>query len=107
VNGRETAGAIAALNVASGIYAMGRPLVNMGAEQTSGRRRDAPEVALAATSTALLVALAVLVLTLVALMVSTDSAECRPLVPIPLTAQTLLLGGASLVGAHRTGRRLR
>lgn len=64
-------------------------------------RRDtveASEGALAAMSAALLVALAVLVLMLVALVVSTM--PDRPLVPTPLTAQTLLLGGGFAGGGH-------
>jgi hypothetical protein len=65
------------------------------------RRRwpqDTAEAALVATLAVLVVMLAALVATLAALVVSTDWAPDRPLAATPLTPDTLLLGGASMVG---------
>jgi hypothetical protein len=59
---------------------------------------EGSEEALVAISAALVVTLVVLVITLAALAVSTLPASSHPSAPTPLTAGTLLLGGASLVG---------
>jgi hypothetical protein len=58
-------------------------------------QRDTPEGALEAISAALVVTLVILVVTLVALAVSALPASSRPSGATPLTAGTLLLGGAS------------